>query len=104
MLTSRSILNEARLRKGWSIAVLHRKSGVATHASNLRRKLEPTDSKARGKKWLVALDPSEVTQLASALGVEVPDSVIMDDVLAGRVARGWAGRSRSRRSKRKRAA
>lgn len=86
MVTVRSILNKARESKRWSIARLHRESGVKTHPTNLRRKLvvaKPDCQRSRP----VALDPIEVDQLAKALGVSVPPSVFSNDLLAGRIAR-----------------
>lgn len=86
MVTARSILNEARLRKRWSMATLAEVSGVATHHTNLRKKLEEPQSSKCKRPDVVALDPIEVKKLSAALGVRIPPRVFDRDLLEGRIA------------------
>ena len=83
MVTVRSLLNGARVSKGWSIQTLAERSKVKTERSNLRRKLADLGEGDRR----IALDPREVQQLARALEVDIPDEVLQRDLMAGRVAR-----------------
>lgn len=93
MQTVVSLLNQALELKGWSIQRLKDESKIKTDRSNLRRKLKGDETGKRAGK-LVALDPEEANQLATALGVSIPPDLMTRDLMAGRVTRcrtanGW---------------